>query len=93
METDASDKGIGTVLMQEQKPIAYLSNTLGTPRHQELSIYEKELLALVTVVNKWRHYLEGSHFIIRTDHQNLKHLVEQRVTTSAQQKWTSKLWD
>ena len=45
----------------------------------------------MTVVTKWRHYLEGHHFIIRTDHQSLKYLLEQRVTTTLQQKWLTKL--
>lgn len=52
---------------------------------------KKKLLALVTVVGKWRHYLEGHHFIIKTDHQSLKHLLEQRITTPLQQKWLTKL--
>ena len=56
-----------------------------------LSIYEKELLALVTAVTKWRHYLEGHHFIIRTDHQSLKYLLDQRITTPLQQNWLTKL--
>lgn len=56
-----------------------------------LSIYEKELLALVTTVNKWRHYLEGHHFILKTDHQSLKYLLEQRITTALQQKWLTTL--
>lgn len=46
LETDASSKGIGAVLMQDNHPIAYISKSLG-PRQQALSIYEKELLAIV----------------------------------------------
>lgn len=52
---------------------------------------KKKLLALVSVVGKWRHYLEGHHFIIKTDHQSLKHLLKQRITTPLQQKWLTKL--
>nr|XP_027071736.1 uncharacterized protein LOC113696531 [Coffea arabica] len=53
----------------EKKPLAYLSKALG-PRHLGMSIYEKELLAIVTTISKWRHYLEGHHFVLKTDHQN-----------------------
>ena len=72
--------------MQDRRPIAFLSQSLA-PRNMGMSIYEKELLALVTAVTKWRHYLEGNHFIIRTDHQSLKYLLDQRITTSLQQQF------
>lgn len=56
-----------------------------------LSTCEKELLALVMAIQKWRHYLVGQHFKVRIDQQALKYLLEQRIGTPAQQKWTSKL--
>ncbi|KAL3520288.1 hypothetical protein ACH5RR_018437 [Cinchona calisaya] len=89
-ETNASHKALGTVLMQAGRPIAFLSQTLG-PRNQRLFIYEKELLSLIKAVTKWRHYLLGSHFIIKTDHQSLKFLLEQKIITPLQQKWLTKL--
>jgi hypothetical protein len=46
---------------------------------------------LVMAVQKWRHYLLGQSFVVRTDQQALKYLLEQRVGTPAQQKWVSKL--
>ena len=51
IETDASGFGIGAVLQQNGHPIAYLSKTLA-PKHQALSTYEKELLALVLALQK-----------------------------------------
>ncbi|KAJ3685964.1 hypothetical protein LUZ61_015128 [Rhynchospora tenuis] len=90
IETDASALGIGAVLMQNNRPIAYLSKSLGL-RNQGLSTYEKELLALLTAVSKWRHYLIGGSFVIKTDQISLKHLLEQRVTTALQHKGLCKL--
>ena len=70
--------------------MAYYSKAL-SPTRLGLSTYEKELLAVVMAVTKWRHYFLGRQFQIKTDHQSLKFLLEQRVTTLMQQKWLSKL--
>lgn len=86
LESDASGTGLGAVLMQEGHPIAYWSKALSL-KDQALSTYEKELMAVL----KWRYYLLGRHFIIKTDHQSLKYLLEQRVGTPFQQKWITKL--
>ncbi|KAM7497180.1 hypothetical protein LguiA_021594 [Lonicera macranthoides] len=90
VEIDASQEGIGAVLMQQGRPIAFLSKAL-PPRKQCLSAYERELWALIYAVHKWRTYLFGHHFLIKTDHQSLKFLLEQRVTSMLQQKWLTKL--
>jgi RNase H-like domain found in reverse transcriptase len=66
LETDASDKGIGAVLMQDHRPIAFLSKALGI-KNQNLSTYEKEFMALLNAVQKWRHDLQNQPFIIKTD--------------------------
>lgn len=71
LESDASGTGLGAVLMQEEHPIAYWSKGLST-KEEVLSTYEKELMAVVLAVLKWRYYLLGSHFIIKTDHQSLR---------------------
>ena len=49
--------------MQEHHPIAFISRALG-PKWEALSVYEKELPAMVFAVQKWEQYLLGSHFII-----------------------------
>ncbi|KAL3513120.1 hypothetical protein ACH5RR_025837 [Cinchona calisaya] len=90
IETDASISGIGSVLMQEGHHIAYLSKSL-CDKIKGQSIYEKELLASVLVVTKWKHYLLGHHFVIQNNHQSLKYLLEQKLTSSLQHKWLTKL--
>lgn len=56
-----------------------------------MSIYEKDYLAIILAVDKWRHYLEGHKFIIKTDHESLKYLLEKRIHTSIQKKGITKL--
>lgn len=90
VETDASDGGIGAVLMQDQRPIAFLSQTLG-PRLRMLSTYEKESMAILMAVDRWRSYLMTTEFVIRTDHRSLACLDEQRLTTPCQQKAMTKM--
>jgi hypothetical protein len=85
LETDACETGMGAVLMQNKQPIAYYSKAMGV-KYQALSTYEKELMALVSAVQKWRHYLQNGRFVIRTDHESFKHLLSQKLTHSLQQK-------
>ena len=90
VECDASGLGVGAVLMQNQRPIDYHSQAL-KGKSLALSTYEKELLALVVAMKKWRPYLLGRPFVIKTDHQSLKYLLKQKIGTPAQQKWITKL--
>ena len=76
--------------MQDQKPIAFHSQVL-KGRSLVLSTYEKEFLAVVVAVQKWRHYLVGKPFVIKTYQQSHKYLLDQRVGTLAQQRWIMKL--
>jgi hypothetical protein len=76
--TDACDEGIGVVLMQQEKPLAFLSKALGV-KNKHLSMYEKELLALIVVVDKWRPYLQISPFVVKIDHHSLSYLGEQQL--------------
>ena len=56
-----------------------------------MSVYEKEFLAVVMAITKWKYYLVGHHFVIKIDHQGLKDLLEQRLTHPLQHKWLTKL--
>ena len=81
METDTSKYAIGGVLSQEQdrkwKPIAFLSRTM-QPAERNYEIYDKELLAIVEALAKWRQYLldTAKTFEIWTDYKNLKYFWE-----------------
>lgn len=92
LETDASEVGFGAVLLQDSHPIAYLSKAV-CPKNQALSTYEKECMAIILAVEKWRPYLQNAEFLIRTDHKSLLHLTEQRVSSRIQQKALLKLMD
>lgn len=66
LETDASGSGLGAVLMQDGRALAYFSVALG-PRNAALSAYEKEALAILEAVKRWRHYFLGNQLIIKSD--------------------------
>ena len=76
--------------MQDNRSLAFYNEAL-KGRCLHLSTYEKEVLALVKAVKKWRPYLVGNPFIVETDQQSLKFILEQRISTPTQQKWITKL--
>jgi len=90
VEVDACRYGLGAVLMQDHHPLAFIIRNLNL-QQQSLSTYEKELLAVVFVVQKWRLYLLHKKFIIRTDRRSLKYILDLWLTTTFQQKWLIKL--
>jgi hypothetical protein len=76
LECDASGIGLGAVLLQEGKPIAYFSEKL-SGASLRYSTYGKELYALVRTLQTCQHYLWPREFIIHSDHEALKHIRTQ----------------
>ncbi|XP_035542982.1 uncharacterized protein LOC118343747, partial [Juglans regia] len=86
IECDASGIGIGAVLMQEGRPIAYFSEKLSGAA-QNYPTYDKEMYALVRALENWQHYLWPKEFVIHTDHESLKHLKGQQRLNKRHAKW------
>ncbi|GKA60537.1 putative reverse transcriptase domain-containing protein, partial [Tanacetum coccineum] len=83
---DASRKGLGAILMQREKVIAYVS--------RQLKIHEKnyttcdlELGAVVFALKMWRHYLYGTKWVVFTDHKSLQHILDQKELNIRQRRW------
>jgi len=74
IECDASSARIGSVLMQNNHPIAYISQELKKSAKVS-SAYEREMLVILFAIKKWRQYLVGKKFTVRTDHKRLKYLL------------------
>jgi len=86
IECDASNIGIGVVLLQEGHPIAYFSEKLKVS-HLNYSTYDKELYALVRALQNWQHYLFPKEFVIHSDHESLKYLKSQSKLNKRHAKW------
>ena len=86
IECDASGIGIGAVLMQEKRPIAYFSEKLGEAT-LNYATYDKELYALVRALQTWQHYLWPKEFVIHTDHESLKYLKGQNKLSKRHARW------
>ncbi|MCO5549888.1 hypothetical protein L7F22_003362 [Adiantum nelumboides] len=88
VQCDACGDCLGAVLLQEGHAIAYESRRLGSDE-QILGIYEKELLAVLHALESWKHYLLGTPFILRTDHQSLKYFMTQTKLFNKQMRWAN----
>lgn len=86
VKCDASGIGIGAVLMQDKRPIAFFSENLGGAT-LNYPTYDKELYALVRALETLQHYLWPKEFVIHTDHQSLKHLKGQQKLNKRHARW------
>ena len=85
--TDASQQGLGAVLMQDGGVIAYASRKLKV--HEEsYATHDLELAAIMLALKLWRHYLIGRSFILKTDHQSLQYIFTQRDLNARQRRWS-----
>ncbi|KAL0445917.1 UNVERIFIED_CONTAM: Transposon Ty3-I Gag-Pol polyprotein, partial [Sesamum latifolium] len=90
--TDASRQGLGCVLMQHGKVIAYASRQL-RPHEMNYPTHDLELAAIVHALKIWRHYLYGETFHIFTDHKSLKYIPTQKELNLRQRRWIELLKD
>src|SRR4051812_42590913 len=89
---DASRQGLGCVLMQERKVIAYGSRQLRT-HEDKYPTHDLELAAVIYALKMWRHYLLGNRCEVYTDHQSLKYLFTQPDLNLRQQRWLETIAD
>ncbi|GJV83425.1 putative reverse transcriptase domain-containing protein [Tanacetum coccineum] len=89
---DASHKGLGVVLMQNEKVIAYASRQLKI-HEKNYTTHDLELGAVVFALKMWRHYLYGTRCAVFTDHKSLQHILDQKELNMRQRRWLELLSD
>ncbi|XP_042962490.1 uncharacterized protein LOC122296762 [Carya illinoinensis] len=86
VQSDASDFAIGGVLMQEGHPIAYESRKLNESERR-YTVQEKEMTTIIYCLRVWRHYLLGSHFVVRIDNIATSYFQSQKKLSPKQARW------
>ena len=89
---DASIQGLGCVLMQEERVVAYASRQL-RPHEQNYPVHDLKLAAVVYALKLWRHYLYGEKCKIFTDHKSLKYFFTQKELNMRQRRWLELIKD
>ena len=78
LQTDASVKGLGACLLQDQKPVYFASKALTETQHGYVAI-EIESLAVAWAMEKFHHFLYASHFILETDQKPLEAILSKSL--------------
>ncbi|KAK9100739.1 hypothetical protein Scep_024169 [Stephania cephalantha] len=86
VHTDASDRALGAVLVQEGHPIAFESRKL-KDAEQRYPAHEKEMLAVIHALQLWRHYLLGTSFVVRTDNAAITYFMSQKKLNRSEARW------
>ncbi|GJY32633.1 putative reverse transcriptase domain-containing protein, partial [Tanacetum coccineum] len=89
---DASYKGLGAVLMQREKVIAYASRQLKIHKNN-YTTHDLELGSVVFALKIWRHYLYGTKCTVFTDHKSIQHILDQKELNMRQRRWLKLLRD
>ncbi|GJY41211.1 putative reverse transcriptase domain-containing protein [Tanacetum coccineum] len=89
---DTSHKGLGIVLMQNEKVIAYASRQLKI-QEKNYTTHDLELGAVAFALKMWRHYLYGTSCTVFTDHKSLQHILDQKELNMRQRLWLEFLSD
>ena len=90
--TDASKHGLGCVLNQRRKVIAYASRQLKT-YEENYPTHDLEFGAVVFALKIWRHYLYGATFKVFSDHKSLKYIFTQKELNMRQRRWMELIKD
>ncbi|GKB42445.1 putative reverse transcriptase domain-containing protein [Tanacetum coccineum] len=89
---DASHKGLGAVLMQREKVIAYASRQLKV-HEKNYTTHDLELGSVIFSLKIWRHYLYGTRCTVFTDHKSLQHILDQKELNMRQYRWLELMSD
>ncbi|KAK2395373.1 putative mitochondrial protein [Trifolium repens] len=89
---DASHQGLGCVLMQHKRTVAYASRQLKV-HEKNYPTHDLELAAVVFALKIWRHHLYGCTFVVFSDHKSLKYLFDQKELNMRQRRWMETLKD